>query len=270
MTLDYVKDRKQFGVPVGSFQAVSHRCAQMLLQTESARSTAYYAAWAADADPERLAEAAALAAAAAANGGREVTASAIQAHGGIGFTWEADVHWLYKRAAARCRAARGRQAPPRGAGPRRSRKDPGRGVASAGASCASGLHDPTQPLRPARERAHDTEHASKTGRTRRQEWATSVVRSPGTSRGSRRVRRWRKSRNACSAGLRASRTAMSKRLRRSTTSRTCSAPVAVRASPTVALPPAVIGPSRHYAPPGWTAPRLLPGPTGRQAARGGR
>jgi alkylation response protein AidB-like acyl-CoA dehydrogenase len=98
MTLDYVKDRKQFGVAVGSFQAVSHRCAQMLLHTESARSTAYFAAWAADADPARLTEAAALAAAAAATGGREVTASAIQAHGGIGFTWEADVHWLYKRA----------------------------------------------------------------------------------------------------------------------------------------------------------------------------
>jgi len=98
MTLDYVKQRKQFGVPVGSFQAVSHRCAQMLLDTESARSTAYYAAWAADADPERLPEAAALAAAAAADAGRDVTASAIQAHGGIGFTWEADVHWLYKRA----------------------------------------------------------------------------------------------------------------------------------------------------------------------------
>jgi alkylation response protein AidB-like acyl-CoA dehydrogenase len=98
MTLEYVKDRKQFGVPVGSFQAVSHRCAQMLFHTESARSTAYYAAWAADADPDRLAEGSALAAAAAADGGREVTASAIQAHGGIGFTWEADVHWLYKRA----------------------------------------------------------------------------------------------------------------------------------------------------------------------------
>ena len=54
MTLEYVKERKQFGVPVGSFQAVSHRCAQMLLYTESARSTAYYAAWAADADPSRL------------------------------------------------------------------------------------------------------------------------------------------------------------------------------------------------------------------------
>jgi alkylation response protein AidB-like acyl-CoA dehydrogenase len=98
MTLEYVKDRKQFGVPIGAFQAVSHRCAQMLLQTETARSAAYFAAWAADADPERLAEGAALAAAAAADGGRDVTASAIQAHGGIGFTWEADVHWLYKRA----------------------------------------------------------------------------------------------------------------------------------------------------------------------------
>jgi alkylation response protein AidB-like acyl-CoA dehydrogenase len=97
MTLAYVKERKQFGVPVGSFQAVSHRCAQMLLHTESARSTAYYAAWAADAEPSRLGEAAALAAAAAATGAREVAASAIQAHGGIGFTWEADVHWLYKR-----------------------------------------------------------------------------------------------------------------------------------------------------------------------------
>ncbi len=98
MTLAYVKERKQFGVPVGSFQAVAHRCAEMLLQTESARSTAYYAAWAADADPQLLAEAAALAAAAAAEGGPSVTAGAIQMHGGIGFTWEADVHWLYKRA----------------------------------------------------------------------------------------------------------------------------------------------------------------------------
>jgi alkylation response protein AidB-like acyl-CoA dehydrogenase len=98
MTLEYVKDRKQFGVPVGSFQAVGHRCAQMLRDTESVRSATYFAAWAAESDPERLPEAAALAAAAAADAGREVTASAIQAHGGIGFTWEADVHWLYNRA----------------------------------------------------------------------------------------------------------------------------------------------------------------------------
>jgi len=98
MTLAYVKERKQFGVPVGSFQAVAHRCAEMLLGTESARSTAYYAAWAADADPQLLPEAAALASAAAAEAGPSVTAGAIQMHGGIGFTWEADVHWLYKRA----------------------------------------------------------------------------------------------------------------------------------------------------------------------------
>ncbi len=98
MTVAYVKERKQFGVPVGSFQAVSYRCAQMLLDTEKARSTAAFAAWTADADAERLAEAAAMAKAAASDAGREVTASAIQAHGGIGFTWEADVHWLYKRA----------------------------------------------------------------------------------------------------------------------------------------------------------------------------
>ena len=98
MTLAYVMERRQFGVPVGSFQAVAHRCAEMLLHTESARSTAYYAAWAADADPQLLPEAAALAGAAAADGGQSVTAGAIQMHGGIGFTWEADVHWLYKRA----------------------------------------------------------------------------------------------------------------------------------------------------------------------------
>ncbi len=98
MTVEYVKERKQFGVPVGSYQAVSHRCAQMLLYTEKARSTTAFAAWTADADPERLAEAAAMAKASASEAGREVTASAIQAHGGIGFTWEADVHWLYKRA----------------------------------------------------------------------------------------------------------------------------------------------------------------------------
>jgi alkylation response protein AidB-like acyl-CoA dehydrogenase len=98
MTIAFVKERKQFGVPVGAYQAVSHRCAQMLLETEKARATASFAAWTADSDPERLPEAAAMAKAAASDAAREVTASAIQAHGGIGFTWEADVHWLYKRA----------------------------------------------------------------------------------------------------------------------------------------------------------------------------
>lgn len=98
MTVAYVKERKQFGVPVGSYQAVSHRCAQMLLDTEKARATTAFASWAADADPRRLGEAAAMAKAASSEAGVDVTASAIQAHGGIGFTWEADVHWLYKRA----------------------------------------------------------------------------------------------------------------------------------------------------------------------------
>jgi alkylation response protein AidB-like acyl-CoA dehydrogenase len=98
MTVEYVKDRKQFGVPVGAYQAVSHRCAQMLLDTERARSATAQAAWSADANPEGLAEAAAMAKAVASDAGREVTAGAIQMHGGIGFTWEADVHWLFKRA----------------------------------------------------------------------------------------------------------------------------------------------------------------------------
>lgn len=98
MTVEYVKDRKQFGKPVGSFQAVQHRTAQMLLHTEGAKSATYFAAWAADADRDRLAEGAALAKAAASNSGIETGNSAIQSHGGIGFTWEADVHWLYKRA----------------------------------------------------------------------------------------------------------------------------------------------------------------------------
>jgi alkylation response protein AidB-like acyl-CoA dehydrogenase len=98
MTLEYVKDRKQFGVPVGAFQAVQHRAAQMLLDTEGARSTAYYAAWAADSEPDRLPLAAAMAKAWASDAGRAVSGAAIQLHGGVGFTWEADLHWLFKRA----------------------------------------------------------------------------------------------------------------------------------------------------------------------------
>lgn len=98
VTVDYVKERHQFGVPIGSFQAVSHRCADMLFATESARSAVYYAAWAADAAPELRTEACALAKFIASDAAVEVTSSAIQAHGGIGFTWEADIHWWYKRA----------------------------------------------------------------------------------------------------------------------------------------------------------------------------
>ena len=98
ITIAYVKDRKQFDTPVGAYQAVSHTCAGMYLGVESARSAAYHAAWAADASPETIAEAASVAHIAALDAGREVTSSAIQAHGGIGFTWEADPHWFYKRA----------------------------------------------------------------------------------------------------------------------------------------------------------------------------
>ncbi|HEX8084191.1 MAG TPA: acyl-CoA dehydrogenase family protein [Solirubrobacteraceae bacterium] len=98
MSVEYVKERKQFGVPVGSFQAVQHKAAQMLLDAEGGRSATYYAAWAADAAPEQLPGAAAIAKAWTSDAGRSATGSAIQLHGGIGFTWEADVHWLYKRA----------------------------------------------------------------------------------------------------------------------------------------------------------------------------
>ncbi len=98
ISIAYVKDRKQFDIPVGANQAVSHMCANMLLATESARSATYHAAWAADADESKLPEAAAVAHIASVDSGREVTQAAIQAHGGIGFTWEADPHWFYKRA----------------------------------------------------------------------------------------------------------------------------------------------------------------------------
>ena len=112
MTVAYVKDRRQFGTPVGAYQAVSHRCAQMLLDTESARAAVSFAAWAADADPARLPEAAAMAKASASDAGRDVTAAAIQLHGGIGFTWEADVHWLFKRAQMDAVLLGGAKAPP--------------------------------------------------------------------------------------------------------------------------------------------------------------
>ncbi|WP_320670562.1 acyl-CoA dehydrogenase family protein [Patulibacter defluvii] len=99
LTVAYVKDRKQFGVPVGSFQAVKHEAAQMLRDVEVARVLVANAAWVADAgEPDALAPAAALAKAAASAAGRRVGAQAIQLHGGIGFTWEADLHWLFKRA----------------------------------------------------------------------------------------------------------------------------------------------------------------------------
>jgi len=100
MAVAYAKDRQQFGRPIGAYQAVSHRCAQMLLETENARSTVYGAAWAADAEPESLSLAASMAKAYASDAGWRVPNASIQVHGGIGFTWEHDLHFFLKRGRA--------------------------------------------------------------------------------------------------------------------------------------------------------------------------
>jgi alkylation response protein AidB-like acyl-CoA dehydrogenase len=98
MAVEYARDRKQFGRPIGAYQAVSHRCAQMLLETEGARSASYYAAWTADAQPESLELASSMAKAYASDAGWRVCSSSLQVHGGIGFTWEHDLHFFLKRA----------------------------------------------------------------------------------------------------------------------------------------------------------------------------
>jgi alkylation response protein AidB-like acyl-CoA dehydrogenase len=98
MAVDYAKERQQFGRPIGAYQAVSHRLAEMLWEVEEARSLTYYAAWAADAQPETLPLAASMAKARASDSATAVTHNAIQTLGGIGFTWEHDVHFLLKRA----------------------------------------------------------------------------------------------------------------------------------------------------------------------------
>ena len=100
MAVAYAKDRQQFGRPIGSYQAVSHRCAQMLLETENARSAVYGAAWAADAEPGSLPKAASMAKAYASDAGWRVPDASIQVHGGIGFTWEHDLHFFLKRGKA--------------------------------------------------------------------------------------------------------------------------------------------------------------------------
>ena len=97
MAVEYARERQQFGRPIGAYQAVGHRCAAMLLATEESRSLTYYAAWAADAEPESLPLAAAMAAARAGDAGWEVPASALQVFGGIGFTWEHDLQFWLKR-----------------------------------------------------------------------------------------------------------------------------------------------------------------------------
>ncbi len=98
MAVVYAKEREQFGRPIGSYQAVSHRCANMLYDVEEARSLTYYAAWCADAEPESLMLAAHMAKARASDTATSVTNAALQVFGGIGFTWEHDLHFLLKRA----------------------------------------------------------------------------------------------------------------------------------------------------------------------------
>ena len=100
MAVEYAKDRTQFERPIGTYQAVSHACAQMLLEVEGARSAVLWAAWALDNEPETAGAATNIAKAYASDCGARVTASALQVHGGIGFTWEHDLHFFLKRAQA--------------------------------------------------------------------------------------------------------------------------------------------------------------------------
>ncbi len=100
LTVEYAKARKQFGKPIGSFQAVQHHCADMYLETESARSAAYYAAWALAEHAPDAETAVSIAKMYSSDAARTVGNRAIQVHGGMGFTWESDVHLYYRRAKA--------------------------------------------------------------------------------------------------------------------------------------------------------------------------
>lgn len=100
MTTEYVKQRLQFGRPVGSFQAVKHRLADMMVEVEAARSAAWYAACVAEQGGDELAEAAAIAKSYCCDAFFDCAASAIQLHGGVGFTWEHEAHLYFKRARA--------------------------------------------------------------------------------------------------------------------------------------------------------------------------
>jgi alkylation response protein AidB-like acyl-CoA dehydrogenase len=97
-TVAYAKERVQFGRPIGSFQAVKHRLADMMVQVEAAKSAAWYAACVADEMPQELEEAAAIAKSACADAFTACASDAIQLHGGIGFTWEHDAQLYFKRA----------------------------------------------------------------------------------------------------------------------------------------------------------------------------
>lgn len=97
LAVEYAKERRQFGQPIGSFQAVKHRCADMLVDVEGMRSAALYAAWCLAADDADRSVAASTAKTWCADAGMRVAKSALQVHGGIGFTWECDVHLYLKR-----------------------------------------------------------------------------------------------------------------------------------------------------------------------------
>ena len=97
LTVEYAKERVQFGRPIGSFQAVKHRCADMLVDVEGMRSTAYHAAWCVGAAEPDASVAASTAKVWCSDASRRVMASGLQVHGGIGFTWEHDLHLYLKR-----------------------------------------------------------------------------------------------------------------------------------------------------------------------------
>ena len=98
MSVEYAKERIQFGRPIGSFQAIKHKCADMMVAVESARSGAYYAGCVAAEDTEELPVAASLAKACGSDAYFQCAADSLQIHGGVGFTWEYDVHLHFKRA----------------------------------------------------------------------------------------------------------------------------------------------------------------------------
>lgn len=100
LTVAYAKTRKQFGKPIGMFQAVQHQCADMYLETESARSAVYYAGWALEENSPDAAAAVSIAKMYASDAARTVGNRGIQIHGGMGFTWENDIHLYYRRAKA--------------------------------------------------------------------------------------------------------------------------------------------------------------------------
>ncbi|MEB2284683.1 MAG: hypothetical protein B6D46_01550 [Polyangiaceae bacterium UTPRO1] len=100
LSVAYAKERTQFGRPIGSFQAVKHKCVDMMVGIETARSLAYYAAWAVTEDAADAASSVAMAKAYASDVAVTVTSEAIQVHGGIGFTWEHDIHLYHRRALA--------------------------------------------------------------------------------------------------------------------------------------------------------------------------